>query len=125
MLRNACIITVLLVWFALVVVLSLARLWAVVVPLIALGGMVEMFAHEAIGARWDAQANPAVSDQLAVQVEPDECGYHAIVLDAADVVAHITDSHASIEEAARAAWEWIERQPMTQRKRHRAPGSWR
>jgi hypothetical protein len=46
----------------------------------------------------------------AVELEADESGYHAIVTDATDTVVHITDSHATLEAAARAAWTWIERE---------------
>jgi hypothetical protein len=45
-----------------------------------------------------------------VQLEADPDGWHAIVLDAADVVVHITDSYATLEAAARAAWTWIDRE---------------
>ncbi len=100
MLRNAFLVAAVLVWLALVVVLSLARCWLAVAPLIALGGMVETFAHEAIGARLDAA--------FAVQVEPEECGWHAIVLDAENAVVFITDSYVVLEDATGAAWEWIE-----------------
>ncbi len=97
--RNALIAFGLLGWFALVVFASLCRCWCVVVPLLALGGMVETFAHEAIGARLDAA--------FAVQVEPDPCGWHAIVLDASDAVVFITDSYVALEDATGAAWDWI------------------
>jgi hypothetical protein len=55
MFRNAFIVAAVVVWFALVVVLALARCWSAVTPLLALAGMVETFAHEALGARLDAK----------------------------------------------------------------------
>ena len=48
--------------------------------------------------------------QLAVEIEPDDDGYHGIVTDALDAVVHITDTCATLEDAARAAWEWISNQ---------------
>jgi hypothetical protein len=104
MLRNTCIALVVTVWLALVVVLSLSRLWFVLVPVLALGGMVEAFAHHAVGSRLDA-LEPACR-QLAVELEPDEDGWHGVVTDAADSVIHVSDSYPSLEAAALAAWEW-------------------
>jgi hypothetical protein len=46
----------------------------------------------------------------AVELEADEDGYHAIVLDATDTVLHITDSYPTLEAAARAAWTWLDRE---------------
>ena len=44
---------------------------------------------------------------LAVEVEPDDDGYHALVTDGTDAVVHVTNTYARREEAARAAWDWI------------------
>lgn len=43
--RIACILLVLAVWFVAVAALSLARQWAVVAPLLALGSLIETLSH--------------------------------------------------------------------------------
>jgi hypothetical protein len=48
--------------------------------------------------------------QTVIEPEPDDCGrWHAIVIEAeADTVIHITDSHASLADAIRAAQAWLD-----------------
>jgi hypothetical protein len=45
--------------------------------------------------------------QLAVEIEPDDDGFHGIVTDATLAVVHVTNTYPGLEEAARAAWNWI------------------
>jgi hypothetical protein len=46
---------------------------------------------------------------LTIEIERDECGYHAVVIDLGDdAVLHVTDSFRSISAAVRAAQRWIE-----------------
>jgi hypothetical protein len=46
--------------------------------------------------------------QLAIETEPDECGFHSVVVDISDdAVLFVTDSHNTPEQAERQARDWI------------------
>ncbi len=48
--------------------------------------------------------------QLLIEVEPDEHGYHAYVVDLGiDAVLHVTDSFSTEENAIRAACAWVKK----------------
>jgi hypothetical protein len=48
--------------------------------------------------------------QLALEVEPDECGYHVVIIDLADdAVLFVTNSHNRPEDAERDARRWIDK----------------
>ena len=48
--------------------------------------------------------------QLYIEVEPDEYGHHAVVIDVSDdCVLHVTNTYATLEDAEAAARQWIER----------------
>jgi hypothetical protein len=50
-----------------------------------------------------------LTQQLAVEPERDEDGYHAAIIDIAlDAVLHVTDRFKAIEDAVRAAQRWID-----------------
>jgi hypothetical protein len=53
--RNVLILAAFLSWFAVVALLSLARLWQLALPLLALGFLAESIAHEALGGRLDLE----------------------------------------------------------------------
>ncbi len=49
-------------------------------------------------------------DKLACEIEEDDTGYHAAVIDVGDdSVLYVSDSFFRMEDAERAASEWIER----------------
>lgn len=52
--------------------------------------------------------------QLAIEIEADECGYHAAVIDEGNAVAHVTNSYPAPEDAERAARSWIARHELPQ-----------
>lgn len=51
-----------------------------------------------------------MSTLLTIEVEPDEGGYHAAVIDIGiDAVLHVTDSFRAALDAVKAAQTWIEK----------------
>lgn len=47
--------------------------------------------------------------RCAIEIEQDECGFHAVVIDAADdAVLHVTNSHLAPEDAEADARRWID-----------------
>ena len=53
--RNLLLVAGFLSWFALALVLCLARCWAGAVPVLVLGLLAESVAHEALGGRLDLE----------------------------------------------------------------------
>jgi hypothetical protein len=50
-----------------------------------------------------------LTQQLAIEPERDENGYHAAIIDIAlDAVLYVTDSFRAIENAVQAAKRWID-----------------
>ena len=48
--------------------------------------------------------------QLAVEVEPDDCGFHSVIIDLSDdAVLHVSNSYPAPEDAERAARTWIDK----------------
>jgi len=58
--------------------------------------------------RWEHSA--ARPYKIAVEIEPDECGHHAVLIDVSDdSVLHVTITYPTAEDAERAAREWIDK----------------
>jgi hypothetical protein len=50
-----------------------------------------------------------LAQQLAIELERDEDGYHAAIIDIAlDAVLYVTDSFRAIEDAVQASQRWID-----------------
>lgn len=50
-----------------------------------------------------------MANLLVIEVERDEKGYHASVIDLSDdAVLHVTDSYANVSDAVKAAQVWIQ-----------------
>lgn len=48
--------------------------------------------------------------QLVIEIEQDECGYHAVLIDVADdAVLHVTNTYPAPTDAERAAQDWIDK----------------
>ena len=45
---------------------------------------------------------------FTIEIEADECGFHAIVIDEADGICHVSNTYANPDDAAHAARSWID-----------------